>query len=235
MKGLKQHSSPAQSREQPSETEASAQLLESITATHPRCASHGNPQPRRAGPGLRTFQPLGLFGDVSVSYPPNRVQFSKSRENPSQENKHCQTTVPFCYLFGLHNYCEVKTFSVTHQKRTLGSWEQDCLRLLCPTILKHLFQVPKKQSPAAPVNSNEKLDGLTSAESSNSDQATVNLWGHPFSYGKLHQYICSQGQRLVWQLRCCLGHPHPALEGLCSRPCLCFRVQFPANAPGDNR
>lgn len=32
---------------------------------------------------------LGLFDDVSVSYPPTRVQFSKSRKkNPSRENKH---------------------------------------------------------------------------------------------------------------------------------------------------
>jgi hypothetical protein len=58
----------------------------------------------------------GLYDDISVSYPPNRVQFSKSRENPFQENKHSWTTVPFCYLFGLHNYCEVKTFILTRQK-----------------------------------------------------------------------------------------------------------------------
>lgn len=63
----------------------------------------------------------GLFDDVSASYPPPGVQFSKSRENPSQENKHSQTTVPFCYLFGLHNCYEVKSFLLTRQKRPLSS------------------------------------------------------------------------------------------------------------------
>lgn len=50
MKGLEQHSSPAQSREQPSETEASAQLLESTTALTPdapRTETHS-----LEGPGL---------------------------------------------------------------------------------------------------------------------------------------------------------------------------------------
>lgn len=56
--------------------------------------------------------------------PSTRVQFSKSRENPSQENKHSKTTVPFSYLFGLHNYYEVKTFLLTRQKKNvqLISW-----------------------------------------------------------------------------------------------------------------
>lgn len=110
----------------------SVQLFNRCTVTHPTC-SVPKPTTQKGTAGTRTFHPSDCLLDYdSVSYHPDRVQFSKSRENPFQENKHSRTTGPFCYLFELHNSDQVKTFIWTHQKELVARDKPNGLFLHSP-------------------------------------------------------------------------------------------------------